>query len=167
MNKRADITDTIIFVIVLSILAVGFFVFAYVVPTIATGLLDANLNSTSEGHSAIASLSTFGTSTIQRGFFLLFVGLIMGVLISAFFIRTHPIFIFLYVIFTGIAVLVSIYMGNMYNDLTTQPLFAERLADQTFINLVMSNIAMFTLGVGVLSIVIIFSKFSFGGSTRL
>jgi hypothetical protein len=167
INKKGDITDMIIFLVVLFILAIGFFIFAFVVPQISSGLNDAGLNNTPEGANAISDLSDFGTITIQKGFFLVFVGLIISTMVTSFFARTHPLFLFLYILVLGITVFVGVYLGNAYEQFSTVPIFADTLASQTLINLVMQNVITITIAVGALSMIIVFAKFSTGGVQRI
>lgn len=159
-TKKGDLPDMLVFLITITILATGLFVFAFVVPQIANGLGEAGLNNSAEGRGAISEMSNFGSTVIQRGFFLLFVGLIMSVMITSFLARTHPIFLFLYIIFLGITIFLATYLGNFYETLTATPIFADTLASQSLINVVMTNIVKISLGVGALSMVILFSKFS-------
>ncbi len=166
-DKRADITDMLIFLIVIFILAIGFFTFAFIIPQISDGLNAGGLNNTSEGASAISSLASFGTVTIQRGFFLLFAGLIIGTMVSSFFARTHPIFLFLYILVLGITVFLAVYLGGAYQDLTETPIFVDTLASQGLINIVMSNIITIVIAVGGSSMIIVFAKFSTGGGQRV
>ena len=84
----------------------------------------------------------------------------MGIMISSFFIRTHPVWLFLYILFLGVAIFLSIYLGNAYYSMTINEVFADRLADQKYINFVMENIVWIILGVGALSLVIIFGKYN-------
>ena len=161
-TKKGDLPDMLIFLVSITILAIGLFVFAFIIPTISTGLAEAGLNDSAEGASALNQMTNLGTNVIQKGFFLLFVGLIMATMVTSFLGRTHPIFLFLYIIFLGITILLSTYLGNFYDTLTATGIFAETLASQTLINVVMNNIVKITLGVGALSMVILFSKFATG-----
>lgn len=160
--KKGDLPDMLIFLITVFILAIGLFILAFVIPTISTGLAEAGLNDSSEGKAAISQMSNIGTTVIQRGFFLLFVGLIMSTMITSFLARTHPIFLFLYIIFLGITIFLATYLGNAYETLSSVSIFADTLTSQTLINLVMNNIVKISLGVGALSMVILFSKFTSG-----
>ena len=166
-NKKGDITDMLVYLVVIFILAIGLFIFAYIIPQISSGLRDAGMNSSSEGESAISSLSNFGTITIQRGFFLLFAGLIMSTMITSFFARTHPIFLFLYILILGITVFLGVYLGRAYQQMTEMSVFADTLASQGLINIVMSNIITIVIIVGALSMIIVFSKFSMGGGEKI
>ena len=84
-------------------------------------------------------------------------------MISSFLARTHPIFLFLYIIFLGITVFLATYLGNFYETFSSADIFVDTLASQTLINFVMNNIVKITLGVGALSMVILFSKFTTSG----
>lgn len=165
-TKKGDLPDMLIFLITVFILAIGLFILAFVTPLIFNGLGTAGLNESSEGAIAINQMSNIGTNTIQKGFLLLFGGLIMSTMITSFLARTHPIFLFMYVIFLGITIFLATYLGNAYELLTNNPVFAETLASQSLINVVMENIVQISLGVGALSIVILFSKFTSGRGSQ-
>ena len=165
-NKRGELTDMFIFLITLFILAIGLFVLMYMIPTITDGLKTAGLNNSAEGTNAITSLESFGTGTINNGFLMLFVGLVISMIITSFMVRTHPIFIFLYVIFLGISVLLSFYLGNAYYQLIGNPAFANMYATATFSNWIFGHIAQIMTVLGAFSMIVVFSKFSTYGGTQ-
>lgn len=158
-NKRGDVTDILTFGIIVFIMGFGFFILAFIIPEISDGLNEAGLNNTVEGQNAIDVLEDFGTVTIQRGFFLLFIGLAIGTFLSAFLVRTHPIFMFLYIFFLGLTVFIGTYLANAYDQLRNIPLFADELASQTLINLIFENFLVIIIAIGALSMIIIFAKF--------
>lgn len=163
--KKGDLPDMLIFLITIFVFAIGLLILAFVIPQISLGLETAGMNSSAEGQSAIDNLAELGEEGMQRGFLFLFTGFIMGLMISSFLIRTHPIFIFLYILFLGITVFLGTYLGNAFEQVATTDALASTLADQGLISIVMQNIVVITLIVGALSMIIIFAKFSgFGGS---
>jgi len=163
-EKKGDLPDMLLFMVTVFILAIGLFIFSFVIPEITDGLSEAGLNESAEGLDAIQQVEEIGTVVIQRGFFFLFVGLIISVMVTSFLSSTHPIFFFMYILFLALAIFLATYLGNAYTQLTSNPIFVERMADQTLINLVMDNIILITLAVGALSFIIIFAKFRSGGS---
>jgi hypothetical protein len=165
-SKKGDLTDGFIFLITIFVFAIGLFIMAFIVPQVANGLKTAGMNNTSEGTNAINQMSIIGTSTMNNGFMILFVGLIMSIMITSFMVRTHPIFLFLYIFFLVITLLVSFYIGNAYHQFADNPLFADTLNNTGFITLVMNHIAEISLAVGALSIIIVFAKFSTFGGTQ-
>lgn len=163
-NKKGELTDILIWIIYIFILAVGLFILMYIIPSISTGLRGSGLNNSAEGAGAINQLEDIGTSTINNGFMMLFVGLIISMMITSFLVRTHPIFLFLYIFILAITLLLGMYIGNAYNTLSTNSIFSSMVNNASFINLVMNNIVEITLAVGALSMIIVFAKFStFGG----
>jgi hypothetical protein len=167
INKKGEVSDMLMFVVTIFVLAVGLFVLMYIIPSITSGLNTAGLNNTAEGASAINSMDGTFTGMLNNGFMLLFVGLTISVMITSFLVRTHPIFLFLYIIFLIVTVILSFYLGNAYAQMSNNPIFAGMLSDATFFNLVMGHIAEITIAVGALSMIIVFSKFStFGGSQQ-
>ncbi len=163
LGKRGDVTDILIFSILVFTFAIILFTLAFIIPEITDGLRAGGLNNTPEGTSAIDQLESFGSNGIQRGFFLVIVGLLISNLISAFLVRTHPIFLFLYIFILILTVLIGTYLGNAYDQLRNIPIFADQLASQTLINIVMENYLLLILGTSALSMVIVFSKFSSAG----
>lgn len=166
MNNRGELTDVMIFMITVFILAVGLFILMFIVPTISNGLRNAGLNNSAEGINAINSMDYFSTHTINNGYLMLFVGLLISVMITSFMVRTHPIFLFLYILFLGVSILLAFYLGNIYHDLTANPIFSNMVNTATYSNLIMSHIAEITLAVGALSMIIVFAKFSTYGGTQ-
>lgn len=162
--KKGDLPDMLIFLITVFIFAIGLLIFAFVIPQITSGLETAGMNSTSEGKGAIDELTEMGVNGMQKGFLFLFVGFIMGLMISSFLIRTHPIFIFLYILFLGLTVFLGTYIGNAFEQLATSDALASTLATQGYISIIMQNLVVITLAVGALSMIIIFAKFAGFGS---
>lgn len=164
-DKKGDVTDMLIFMILVFTFGSILFIFTFIVPELTDGLRAGGLNNTPEGTNAIDRLESFGSQGIQRGFFLLFMGFIISTFITSFLVRTHPIFIFLYLFILALTILVGTYLGNAYEDISNIPLLSDQLASQGLINIVFENYVLILLGVGAMSMFIVFAKFStFGGS---
>lgn len=166
MNKKAELTDMFVFIITIFILAAGLFVMIYIIPGITSGLKTAGLNDTLEGASSIDYLENSFTGVINNGFLMLFVGLIISTMITSFLVRTHPIFLFLYIFFLAITLFIGIYLGNAYYQFEQNTIFTDTLAKATYIHIIMNHIVEITLAVGALSMIIVFAKFSTFGGTQ-
>ncbi len=165
-SNKGEITDLWVWLVTIFALGIGLFVLMYIIPSISGGLRLAGLNNSAEGSASIDALDSIGTSTINNGFMLLFVGLIISLMITSFLVRTHPIFLFLYIFMLAIMILLAAYLGNAYEDMKNNPVFASTLTNANFINMVLSHIVEISLAVGALSIIIIFAKFSTYGGTQ-
>ncbi len=162
--KKGDLPDMLVFLITTFIFAIGLLILAFVIPEISEGMNIAGMNSTSEARLAIDELTELGVNGMQKGFLFLFTGFIMGLMISSFLVRTHPIFIFLYVIFLGLTLFLGTFIGNAFEQVATSSALADSTASQGLITIVMQNIVGITLAIGALSMIIIFAKFSGIGS---
>jgi hypothetical protein len=88
-------------------------------------------------------------------------------MITAFMSRQAPIFLFLYIIFLAITIILSVYLGNAYDTMIQNPIFANSLAQSNLISLFLKYILEISLGVGALTMIIIFAKFStYGGQQQ-
>lgn len=163
LSKKGDLPDMLIFLVVIFVLAIGMLVLAFVTPQIATGLETAGLNSSAEGINAIDQLSTFGTEGIQKGFFFLMIGLIISTMVTSFLTVTHPIFMFLYILFLGMTLFLGTFFGNAFEQFANSPVLIDTLGSQGLISIVMKNIVVISLVTGALSIIIVFAKFSTKG----
>jgi len=161
-NRRGDITDMMVFLIVLFILAVGLVIIVYTISAMTDGLNVAGLNETTQTSEAIDGLDNFGTIVLQRGFLLLFVGLIISVMITSFFANTHPIWLFLYVIMLGLTIFIGIYLGSAFEEMQEVDILTDVISNQPMISFVMNNILIIITAVGVLSLIIVFAKFKLG-----
>ena len=159
-SKKGDLPDMLIFIVTIFIFAIGLLVLAFVVPSISQGLETAGLNASTEGQDAIDELSELGANGLTKGFFFLFMGLIMSTMITSFLTNTHPIFMFMYIFFLGVTLFVGGYLGNAFEQFASSPVLVETLGSQGLISSVMQNIVIITLIVGALSMIIVFAKFS-------
>lgn len=165
MNKKGELSDILVWLITIFILAVGLFIFSLVPNTIFNSLENSalNINQTS---GVISQFSNSFSGLMNNGFLMLFSGLILSMFITAFLVRTHPIFLFLYIFFLIISLIVAFYLGNLYYTIENNSAFADIKDDNNFINLIMHYIAEITLAVGAITMIIIFAKFSTYGGTQ-
>jgi hypothetical protein len=159
MRKKGDVVDILSLVIILFVIVIGFFTISFIVPYITNGLRNAGLNNSAEGTSAINQLHDFGVNGIQQGVFWLFLGLCIATWISAFYSDTHPIWLFLYVIFLIISIIIAGYLANAYQTIIGSEIFGGW--SQNFMTTIMQYIVPIIIGVACLSFIIMFAKWSY------
>jgi hypothetical protein len=165
-QKKGDLSDTLIFVISVFVFGIMMFILMFITPQIADGLRTAGLNNTAAMTNAIDSIDTF-TSIINYGTFFVMCGLLMSILITSFLVRTHPVFLVMYLLFMPASIIIAVYLGNYYNTIATTAIFASVYSQASMINLFFANLVKITLVANIASIIIVFSKFStFGGSQQ-
>jgi len=157
-DKKGDVSDTMVILLITVFLAISFIVVIYMNTKIKEVITDSALNDTAVASTITDAFDTINTTTVQRGFVLFFSILVIGIIASAFLIRVHPAFLFLYIIVISFTIFVAVYMGNLYDDFTNVSEFATISADQPMINYIMENIVLITLAIGALSMIIVFAK---------
>ncbi len=156
-NKRGSIQDVFFFVIFVVGFALFLILVSYVMNEVSGELLESKLNESEAARNALGYTETL-TAQFDSVWLFVFVGLLMGVLISSFMIKSHPIFIPIYIIFLGVAVLVGVIMNNIYLDFTANATLAATAATHVFANAIINNYVLVIIGVGVLSMIIIFAR---------
>ncbi len=157
-NKRGDVSDVFVVLLIGIFLAISFVIVLYTNTQLRSVISDTALNDTSAAPSILSAFDNINNNVVQRGYALMMGLLIVGVIVSSFLIRVHPAFLFLYIITTGVAIFVSVYLGNLYSSVAEVSEFAAIAAANPMITWFMQNIVMITLGVGVLSMIVVFSK---------
>lgn len=160
--KKGDATDVLIVVISIFFLSIIFLTYWYFTTTTAAALASSPINTTNT-QTGIQALSDLGTNGSSQGFVMIFGALLMGVMISSFMVKIHPVFLFLYIILLLVSIILAVFLGNAYGMITTQEPFLAGDKANPVIHAVMTNIVRITLGVGALSMIIVFAK-TFGGN---
>lgn len=158
MNKKGDVTDIIVFLLIITFLAISFIVVLLVNDSLYEVIEDTALNESDSSSTILSAFDNINDNVVQRGFVLFFGILIIGILISGFLVRIHPAFLFLYIIMLAFTLLIAVYMGNLYDDFTAVDELNTIATGQPMINFIMQNIVKIVLAVGALSMIIIFSK---------
>jgi hypothetical protein len=163
-RKKADPTDITLMLVIVFFIVISFVVAIFVNSKLSDIISNTVLNESAAYESINDSFTTINRYTIQRGFTLFFGILIIGILVSSFMIKVHPIFIFIYIVTLIVAIFVSMYLANAYEMVVSNgqlALLADNYATMTW---VMQHIGLILLAVGALSMIIIFGKIGGGGN---
>ena len=155
---KGDVTDMIILLISIFFLAIAMIVVAYTNNIMKNVITETTLGNTSVASSITNQMDSITTSGIQKGFVMIFGFLVIGMMLSAFLVRVHPAFLFLYIIFAIVTVFVSVFLANAYAAVVNAEELAAIASQQTMITFVMKNIVKILIGAIALSIVILFAK---------
>lgn len=164
-GKKGDATDLPLLLIMLFFLAVSFVVALYGNTIIKSVISDTVLNESEAYPSINEAFTTINEYTTQRAFVIFFGFLCVGILIGSFLIRVHPIYLFLYIITLGVAIFVAVYLANTYELIVSNETFSAFASNYTTITFIMQHIVKILLGVGALSMIIIFGKIGGGGNS--
>jgi hypothetical protein len=163
-RKKGDPTDIVLFLVIIFFLTVSIVITLFVNNIISEDVISGTvLNSSSAYESINESFTNINEFGVQRTFIFIFALFIIGILISSFLIRVHPVFLFLYIIMLAVTIFVSIFLANSYATIVDNPLLAEIAENYEMMTWVMQHIVKILIGVGALSMIIIFGKIGGGG----
>lgn len=157
MNKTGSIQDVFFFVVFVVGLAMFMILVHFIVNDVSEKLLESKLNESENARIALGYSEKL-TAQFDPIWFFLFIALLIGVLISSFMIHSSPIFIPIYIILLGVVVVVGVIMNNIYLEFTANPTLAATAATHTFSNVIINNYVPVVIGVGILSMIIIFAR---------
>lgn len=157
-NTRGDASEYVLLIIIIFFLAVSFTVVLFANSKVLEVIQDTELNSTTAAPDIINAFELVNSTVVQRGFLLMFGILALTTLVSSFLIKSHPIFLFIYIFALMATVLLGVYLGNIFEDIIAVEDFATIMAEQPMITSIMSNIVKIMIGIAVLSLIILFSK---------
>lgn len=161
-NKKGSMEDVIFIAVIVAILAIFILVVAYITPEISDKLRGTDINNSAAARSALNYSDTFA-SRLNNVFLIVFVGLLMGMLVSAFLIEAHPIFIPIFIIFLGFAVFAGVIMSNVYETFSENSELAATAAQNTYVTAILNNYVLIIIVIGVLSMILTFGKSRMGG----
>lgn len=174
MNKRGDFTGVLYFIIAIFAMAAFLLIAAYISNEVGsefkTKLYEKSVD---DGLSPldISGMNNTTTSTITLAttympviYYILFGGLLISLLITAYLMPTHPIFAIVFIIGLAITVILAMFMSNAYEKLAINDDLNASAEQQSTIGYMMNNLPWFALVVGIIIMVITFAKpFSGGG----
>lgn len=158
LNKKGDVTSGITFIVIIFFLAISFIVVAFINDKMKDVVEDTVLNQTSVASGIVDSMNFITTTGIQRGFALIFVFMIIGMMVSSFLVRVHPIWIFLYIIFACFAVVITVPIANVYQLFIENETLSSIASQQTLITWVMQHSVLILIATLALSMIILFAK---------
>lgn len=91
-------------------------------------------------------------------YFAVFVGFVLFIIISGWFIGGHPIFTIFYLIFIVASVIIGAVLSNTWETVTSEPAFGTTLNSFPLTNHIMTNLPLYLAIMGFLAVVIVFAK---------
>lgn len=157
MNKKGDFVGFIFVIVSIAAFAIFLLILGYVVPLVNDEMVAQIGINTAINNSFIAS-NNVAIHTFPTIWLIVFAGLMLGVFATAWFTPNHAIFFPFFVILMIVAVLVAIPLSNAYEDLANQAVLQSTSLQQQAINFIMLQLPLVALVLGIIVLIISFSK---------
>ena len=162
-NKKANIPDILMMMVILFGIVI-FLVILYYIWTQVSPELNIALDSVMPDGDATYSVNTTSTQvtdstlTFDSMMPLVIVGLLIMVLVSAFMVRSHPVFFFISIMVLAIFITLSAVFSNVYQTITDDSELSTTSSDFSITNLFMDKLPYIILIVTVLTFIILWGK---------
>jgi len=157
INKKGSAVD-IAFLIVSAIgLAIFVMVIFKVFPAINTQLKASAIGGLNESVKALDSSTAIATG-LDKIFLTIFIGLTIAVFITSFRIGASPIMLPIYLVVMGLLLVISFTMQYVYGKFAENSDLVAGVTASPMMNNIMSHLGIVSIGIMVLSMILIFAK---------
>lgn len=166
MRKQGGFTDLFLFIIIAFILILALGVFIYVGNTTVTSLHDVmDTQSTSEvNYTEIVNESVgqvpVSYDILRWGSMILILAMMMSIFYGSYKVTTKPIFFVPYIVVVIVAIILSVVVANVYDELLTDSQLATTLAQFTASNFILLYLPYIISVIGIVGGIIMFTSYS-------
>ena len=163
INKKGNPAAGIIFIVSIAAFAIFLLIVGFIGNEVATEMKD-KIGITTEINDSLDTTITTSTVTINTLWYILFAGMILGLIVQAMMIREYPkVMLPIFILTLIVTVIIAIVLSNAYEQITEQATFATTTLWQSGILFFMSNLPYIAVITGLMSIIIIFTRDAGGG----
>jgi len=157
-DKRGDFTGVLYLIVMISAFAFFLLIVGYI-STEISGELKAKFNSsTEEVNTAFDTTTNVARNTLSALWYIMFAGLLLGLLVTSWYMPTHPVFVPIFIILLVINIIVGVALSNAYEKLYGITTLADIASTQTSIEFMMCNLPYLALIVGAIGLIVTFAK---------
>jgi len=150
--------DILMIGVLLFAFGLGFFVVNFMMDNVVDDMLGISVINATNG--TVTSLESIKTTAARLDYvvFGLFIGLILGLIVTSWLIGGNPLFMFIYFIVWIIAVVISTILANTWETVTDMVIFGTTVADFPLTNNILLLLPIYIAVIGFIGFVIMFAK---------
>lgn len=176
MNTKGGLFDLILLIAIIFVIFLFFAAALYAFDLLSGEVIGLVSLSTSDVNVTTAAENTFGAinlvmPTLRWAAVVIVIMMVLGIMVSAFLVKAHPVFFIVHISMTIVAVVMAVYVSNAYESiLTSGNVLASTLQSFTGMNYIMLHLPVFITVIGIFGAVLLFvgitvDKESGGGVT--
>lgn len=163
ISKKGNPAAVIIFIVTIAAFAIFLLIVGFIGNEVGTTMQE-KIGITTEINDSLQTTITTSTVTINTLWYILFAGMILGLIVQAMMIREYPkVMLPIFILTLIVTVIIAIVLSNAYEQITEQADLATASLWQGGILFFMSNLPYIAVITGLMSIIIIFTRDAGGG----
>jgi hypothetical protein len=156
-GKKGSISDGIFYVVALFVIAIIFIFSAKVLNDINEKVQIGDIIS-GEGKQLVAASNANFTTVMNNSFLMIFVGLIIAIVVGAYFIKVHPALYWISIPIMAFVIWLAAIYGNIFQAIMTTTEFSATADNFTIITFIFNNYVYFITGVVLLLALALYAK---------
>jgi len=157
-DKRGDFTGVLYMIVMLTVTAIFILIVGHIVLRVTPEIKNQLNTSRTEINESLDTTSNVGTNTLSVIWFITFLGLLLGILVTSWKIQSQPIFIPIFIILLVVAVIVGYALSEAYTKIYNVADFATVSSSQQIVFFLMTNLEYLALIIGLISLIVTFAK---------
>jgi len=166
MNKRGNIIDIITISVIIFGVALAGLILLTVSGNLYPELLNTTLADNPTSNATMIKARDFAEDRVDYMVSGMIIILLIGLLVFAYLSTASPIFTALYIVLLIIAGVLAGLFQWAWERITANASLATGLSNMPITNFIMSNFVLFIIGVGVLSMILMYIGYSAGGGSN-
>lgn len=154
----ASTNDVILIGVLIFGFAIGFFTIYYISTTVTTQMLAIPTINQSSATVEVLQAQSKVTSKMDYIIFGVFIGLILALMISGWFVGGNPLFMAIYFLIIIVAVTSSTVLSNVWETTSQSSIFGSTVSSFPITNNILSNLPLYLAIIGFLGMVVMFAK---------
>lgn len=156
--KKGNPVAGLVFIVLIASFAIFLLIVGFIGNEVATELKD-KIGITEEINKSLDTTITTSTVTINTIWYILFAGLLLGLIVQAMMVAEYPkVMLPIFFVTLIITVIVAIVMSNTYVKITEQTSLATASLTQQGIYFIMSKLPYLAVIIGLIATIIIFTR---------
>lgn len=159
MDKVGSARDVLMIAIMITVFGLGFFIIHFVMTTAVTQLTaNEQINSSQPTVTALEGVTSKVLPRLDYLILVLFVGFILALMITGWFVGGYAIFAFIYMIIVILTVIFSAVLSNMWEAVVNSSQFGVTIAAFPITNNLMTYLPFYMGVVGFIGLIVMFAK---------
>jgi len=164
LGKKANMGDLFVIMGTIFGTAIALFIIYYVSQQINPAVQEAlSTTAANESVTTILAQETAAQKLFDNVFPIFVLGLILWVIISAFYIQSNPMFFFMGIILLVIAIFIAVILANVHAELRNSPAWPVEMEEYGTTSYMVNQLPLIVLVTGLIVAVILYPKRTTGG----
>ena len=157
-GKNGSVRDVLLISILVFVIVVVFFVIHFIGNSMFDSLISADILANETDTLDVFTATKEMTGRLDYVAFAFFIGLIIALIVTGYFVAGHSLFMFIYFLVVCFAIAMSAILSNVWETLSTNATLLSSVASFPIMNHVLNNFPLYISGVGILGLIVMFAK---------